>query len=42
LETLYTQFGWDLYKRFGHAYEAFKIMVCLSLLSPWFLTLAQR
>jgi translation initiation factor 2 subunit 1 len=27
LETLYEQFGWDLYKRFGHAYEAFKLMV---------------
>eukprot|EP00343_Euplotes_focardii_P007034 CAMPEP_0205819424 /NCGR_PEP_ID=MMETSP0206-20130828/1801_1 /ASSEMBLY_ACC=CAM_ASM_000279 /TAXON_ID=36767 /ORGANISM="Euplotes focardii, Strain TN1" /LENGTH=165 /DNA_ID=CAMNT_0053113015 /DNA_START=29 /DNA_END=523 /DNA_ORIENTATION=- len=27
LEDLYTQFGWDLYKRFGHAYEAFKLAI---------------
>ena len=27
LEELYTQFGWDLYKRFGHAYDAFKLLV---------------
>jgi len=27
LIQLYEQFGWDLYKRFGHAYEAFKLMV---------------
>lgn len=26
LEDLYVQFGWDLYKRFGHAYDAFKLM----------------
>jgi translation initiation factor 2 subunit 1 len=26
-EDLYKQFGWDLYKRFGHAYDAFKIIV---------------
>merc|ERR1712224_811357 len=24
LETLYTTFGWPLYKQYGHAYEAFK------------------
>jgi translation initiation factor 2 subunit 1 len=27
LEALYTQFGWDLYTRFGHAYDAFKLMI---------------
>lgn len=27
LEELYQQFGWDLYKRFGHAYDAFKLIV---------------
>jgi len=27
LEDLYVQFGWDLYKRFGHAYDAFKSIV---------------
>lgn len=26
-EELYQQFGWDLYKRFGHAYDAFKLIV---------------
>jgi translation initiation factor 2 alpha subunit (eIF-2alpha) len=34
LLKLYETFGWDLYKRFGHAYEAFKLIVryglCLS------------
>lgn len=24
---LYQQFGWDLYKRFGHAYDAFKLII---------------
>jgi len=27
LIELYQQFGWDLYKRFGHAYEALKLLV---------------
>jgi len=27
LEGLYKQFGWDLYKRFGHAYDAFKLIL---------------
>lgn len=27
LEDLYRQFGWDLYKRFGHAYDAFKMVM---------------
>jgi len=27
LEDLYKQFGWDLYKRFGHGYDAFKLMI---------------
>ena len=27
LEELYQQFGWDLYRRFGHAYDAFKLVV---------------
>lgn len=26
-EDLYQQFAWDLYKRFGHAYDAFKLMI---------------
>src|ERR1700722_19167135 len=26
LEELYKQFGWDLYTRFGHAYDAFKVI----------------
>lgn len=26
-EELYEQFCWDLYKRFGHAYDAFKLIV---------------
>lgn len=25
LESLYVQFGWPLYKKYGHAYEAFKL-----------------
>ena len=24
---LYQQFGWDLYRRFGHAYDAFKLII---------------
>jgi translation initiation factor 2 subunit 1 len=27
LEDLYNKFGWDLYSRFGHAYDAFKLMI---------------
>jgi len=27
LEELYGQFGWDLYKKFGHAHDAFKLAV---------------
>jgi len=27
LIKLYKSFGWDLYKRFGHAYDAFKLIV---------------
>jgi len=27
LEDLYKSFGWDLYKKFGHAYDAFKLAV---------------
>lgn len=27
LLKLYETFGWDLYRRFGHAYEAFKLIV---------------
>jgi translation initiation factor 2 subunit 1 len=27
MEDLYTTFGWDLYKRFGHVYDAFRLMV---------------
>eukprot|EP00743_Colponemidia_sp_Colp-15_P000613 GILK01000686.1.p1 GENE.GILK01000686.1~~GILK01000686.1.p1 ORF type:complete len:336 (+),score=73.73 GILK01000686.1:443-1450(+) len=27
LEELYTQFGWPLFKKFGHAYDAFKIAI---------------
>jgi len=27
LKGLYMVFGWDLYKRFGHAYDAFKLIV---------------
>jgi translation initiation factor 2 subunit 1 len=27
LEELYAKFGWDLYTRFGHAYDAFKLMI---------------
>jgi len=27
LVKLYEAFGWDLYKRFGHAYDAFKVMI---------------
>jgi len=27
LEDLYQQFGWDLYRKFGHAYDAFKLVV---------------
>jgi len=27
LEELYAQFGWPLYKNFGHAYDAFKIAI---------------
>jgi len=27
LEDLYVQFGWPLYKKYGHAFEAFKLLV---------------
>lgn len=27
LEDLYVQFGWPLYQKFGHAYDAFKIAI---------------
>lgn len=27
MEDLYTQFGWPLYTKFGHAYDAFKIAI---------------
>jgi translation initiation factor 2 subunit 1 len=27
LEDLYKQFGWPLYKKFGHAFDAFKIAI---------------
>lgn len=27
LEELYVQFGWPLYKQFGHAYDAFKLAI---------------
>lgn len=27
LEDIYLQFGWNLYKRFGHAYRAFELLV---------------
>jgi len=27
LEELYIMVGWPLYKKFGHAYEAFKIAI---------------
>lgn len=26
-EDLYKQFGWDLYKKYGHAYDAFKLII---------------
>jgi translation initiation factor 2 subunit 1 len=27
LEQLYTSIGWPLYKKYGHAYDAFKIAI---------------
>ncbi|KAI8321618.1 hypothetical protein GQ54DRAFT_297882 [Martensiomyces pterosporus] len=27
IEDLYTQFGWPLYKKYGHAYDAFKLAI---------------
>jgi translation initiation factor 2 subunit 1 len=27
LEDLYKQIGWPLYKKYGHAYEAFKLAI---------------
>lgn len=27
IEELYTQYTWPLYKKFGHAYDAFKIAI---------------
>ena len=27
LQQLYEQFGWDLYTKYGHAYDAFKVML---------------
>lgn len=27
LETLYEQFGWPLYKKYGHAYDAFRLAI---------------
>ena len=32
LEELYTSFGWPLYKKYGHAYDAFKISITYSFL----------
>ncbi len=36
LESIYTAFGWPLYRKYGHAYEgmklALKYVVCLYLL----------
>lgn len=30
LEDLYIQVGWPLYKKFGHAYDAFKLAITYS------------
>jgi len=40
LIDLYQQFGWDLYRRFGHAYDAFKLIVSQSdrVLEPYHLS----
>jgi len=40
LEDLYNKFGWDLYARFGHAYDAFKLMITDAerVLAPYELT----
>jgi len=40
LEELYQLFGWDLYKRFGHAYDAFFLMLTEPdrVFSPYTLT----
>lgn len=27
LDDLYKQFGWPLYKKFGHAFDAFKVAI---------------
>lgn len=27
LEDLYKEFGWPLYKKYGHAYDAFKLAI---------------
>jgi translation initiation factor 2 alpha subunit (eIF-2alpha) len=41
LEELYTNIGWPLYRKYGHAYDAFKIAI--SYLSfPSLLTLDNR
>ena len=32
VEQVYTEVGWPLYKRFGHAYDAFKLAVRYDLI----------
>jgi hypothetical protein len=27
MEELYEKFGWDLYRKYGHAYDAFKLAI---------------
>jgi translation initiation factor 2 subunit 1 len=31
LEELYTKIGWPLYRKYGHAYDAFKIAITYAL-----------
>jgi translation initiation factor 2 subunit 1 len=37
LEELYTSIGWPLYRKYGHAYDAFKIAISYSLQVTFFL-----
>lgn len=35
LEEMYVRFGWPLYKKYGHAYDAFKLAVRFSFLTKF-------
>ena len=36
LEDLYNEVGWPLFKKYGHAYDAFKLIVTYVIVMPVF------